>query len=388
MWRWDQGRLLYFQFDILKSIAKALIMFDGARIADCELIFRKELEQQAGMPFAPNHYTVLRNYKRVFECAFLATVNDRHLVVSDFCRELSKENGCFDNVDDYLLCYINRFRFPFPAFDGYDNIQERVYPFCAIIKYLIALHQRGLQPSVSVEEIFHLIIANHCTGFEDVDFYTRLSSKAYKIDDTARRQVREMVIFISQLSLLKVYNGLLWLDISNQNAIAELINQFLVPKNALPKESRLEEFFGLTKITGELTLPTVELFTSDVSDMEFIEGKRKRVEHFRVDRSPLLRKYYREQNQRPICAMCQMDVSLKYPWTDYMLDIHHLLPLSSSIAITARGTSLSDIIGLCPTCHRSIHIYYTKWLKKNGQDDFLSHAEAMDVYLAAVKEIA
>jgi predicted HNH restriction endonuclease len=122
--------------------------------------------------------------------------------------------------------------------------------------------------------------------------------------------------------------------------------------------------------------------------MEFIEGKRKRVEHFRVDRSPLLRKYCREQNQQPICAMCHMDVLRKYPWTDYMLDIHHLLPLSSSIAITAKGTSLHDIVGLCPTCHQSIHIYYSKWLRKNGQDDFCSRAEAMEVYLAAVKEIA
>ena len=86
--------------------------------------------------------------------------------------------------------------------------------------------------------------------------------------------------------------------------------------------------------------------------------------------------------------MCHMDVSEKYPWTEYMLDIHHLLPLSSSVAITTRGTSLSDIVGICPSCHRSVHIYYSKWLKKNGQDDFSSRIEAMEVYLAAVKEVA
>jgi hypothetical protein len=346
------------------------------------------LEQEAGMPFAPAHYTVLRNYKRVLECAFLATVVDRRLVVSDFCKELVKDNGQFANVDDYLLSYVNRFRFPFPAFDGYDSMQERVYPFCAIIKYLISLHKRGLQTNMSLDEIFHVVIANHCTGFEDIDFYSRLSPKDYHIDDTAKRQLREMVIFISQLSILKVYDGQLWLDITNQNAIAELIDRFLVPINSVPKESRLEEFIELTRITGELALPTIEVFASEGSDMEFIEGKRKRVEHFRVDRSPLLRKHYREQNQEPVCAMCHMDVSLKYPWTDYMLDIHHLLPLSSGIAITEKGTSLHDIVGLCPTCHRSIHIYYSKWLRKNGQDDFCSRAEAMNVYLAAVKEIA
>jgi predicted HNH restriction endonuclease len=101
-----------------------------------------------------------------------------------------------------------------------------------------------------------------------------------------------------------------------------------------------------------------------------------------------LRRYYREQNRNPVCDMCRMNVADKYPWTDYMLDIHHLLPLSSSVAITTNGTSLNDIVGLCPSCHRSIHIYYTKWLRRVGQDDFSSRAEAMDIYMAAIKEIA
>ncbi|MDR1439879.1 MAG: hypothetical protein LBJ10_07695 [Clostridiales bacterium] len=387
MWRWDQGRLLYFQFNVLERIAAVLVKFDGVKIPDCEEIFRMALEQETGMPFAPSHYSVLRNYKRVFECAFLATVEDSRLFVSGYCKELSKHSGCFENADDYLLSYVSRFRFPFPAFDGYDSNQERIYPFCAILKYLISLRQRGLQASISLDEIFYLVVANHCTGFEDIDFYRQLSQKAYHIDDISKRQIREMVIFISQLSILKFYNNRLWLDIANQSAITELLDQFLVPKNCLPKESRLEEFLGLTKMAGGLVQPTTEVFASDNTYAEFIEGKRKRVEHFRVDRSPLLKKYYREQNQQPICAICHMDVSRKYPWTDYMLDIHHLLPLSSSIAITAKGTSLNDIVGLCPSCHRSIHVYYSNWLKKNNQDDFRSRAEAKDVYLSAAKEI-
>jgi hypothetical protein len=388
MWRWDQGRLLYFQFDVLKSIASVLVKFDGVNIAECEDIFRRKLTDGTGMPFAPAHYTVLRNYKRVFECAFFATVSDRHLLVSDLCRELAKENGKFDNVDDFLLNYINRFRFPFPAFDGYDSMTERVYPFCAIVKYLIALNHKDTQPNVSLDDIFNIIIGNNCTGFENIEFYEKLNPKIYNCSDTEKRQLREMVIFISQLSFLKVYNGRLWLDVTNQSALDELTYKFLSPLDSTPKENRIEEFMTLTKLSDNIVLPTIEIFSSDITDMEFIEGKRKRVEHFRVDRSPLLRKYYREINRQPICHMCQMNVSIKYPWTDYLLDIHHLLPLSSSIAITTKGTSLQDIVGLCPTCHRSIHIYYTKWLRKNGQDDFISRAEAMEVYLSAIKEIA
>ena len=197
-----------------------------------------------------------------------------------------------------------------------------------------------------------------------------------------------MVIFMSQLSLLKVYKGYLWLDIVNQAAIDELVEKFLNPVRRLPKRARGDEFMAMTQLSKGIILPTVELFTSDVADMEFVEGKRKRVEHFRVDRSPLLRKYFMEQNRQPVCNMCAMDVALKYPWTDYMLDIHHLLPLSSSIAITTKGTSLNDIVGLCPSCHRSIHVYYAKWLKRSGLDDFRTRAEAMDVYCSALKEIA
>jgi hypothetical protein len=64
MWRWDQGRLLYFQFDVLKSIASVLVGFDGMDIRQCEPLFRQSLTNSTGMPFAPEHYTVLRNYKR------------------------------------------------------------------------------------------------------------------------------------------------------------------------------------------------------------------------------------------------------------------------------------------------------------------------------------
>jgi hypothetical protein len=388
MWRWDQGRLLYFRFDVLKSIAVVLAKFNGVSIANCEDSFRNALISETGMPFAPAHYTVLRNYKRVFECAFLATVADGRLIASDFCRELAKEDSEFTNADDYLLSYINRFRFPFPAFDGYDTTQERIFPFCAILKYLIALKQSGGQPSVALNDIFQIIIANHCTGLEDIHYYCSLTPKSYATNDTEKRQLREMVIFISQLSVLKVYNGQLWLDVTNQSALDELAYSFLIPINNAPKENRVEEFATLTKLSDGIVLPTLEVFASNTADIEFIEGKRKRAEHFRVDRSPLLRKYYRETNRQPICHMCQLNVALKYPWTDYMLDIHHLLPLSSSIAITTKGTSLQDIVGLCPTCHRSIHAYYAKWLRNNGQDDFRSRAEAMDVYLAAIKEIA
>lgn len=102
----------------------------------------------------------------------------------------------------------------------------------------------------------------------------------------------------------------------------------------------------------------------------------------------LLKKYYKKVNPNPICCACGADMSKRYPWTDYMLDIHHLLPLSSAVAISSSGTSLADIVGLCPSCHRAVHMYYRKWLRANEQADFKSKQEAHDVFVQATKEIA
>ena len=54
MWRWDQGRLLYFQFDVLKEIAKALVKFDNTDLSKCEDLFRNILVNDTGMPFLPS----------------------------------------------------------------------------------------------------------------------------------------------------------------------------------------------------------------------------------------------------------------------------------------------------------------------------------------------
>ena len=391
MWRWDQGRLLYFQFDVLKDIAKILIKFDNVDVGNVELAFRQALIDNTGMPFAPvdnPDYPIKRNYSRVFQCAFLATFFDKRLVVTDICRELARDDGAIGDVDDYFFNYINKFRFPFPAFQNYDVTSQRIYPFCAILKFLLAKKLNAEEAKISVDDTFYHLINNNVTGHESIEFYRTLKPILCEIDKDERRQIREMLIFLSQMSMLKVHAGYLYLDGISDNAIKEMLGKFLNPIDRIPLYGKEEEFFSMTKLTDKITVPAFEIFTTDVFDVEFIEGKRKRVEHFKVERSPLLRKYFVEQNSQPICSACSSDMSIRYPWTDYLLDIHHLLPLSSSVAITANGTSLSDIVGLCPSCHRAIHIYYRQWLRNNHQDDFKSKMEAKDVFIEAIKEIA
>lgn len=388
MWRWDQGRLLYFQFDVLREIAKVLVKFDGTDISHCEKLFRDTLVKETGMPFLPEHYTIQRNYSRVFQCSFLAKFVNNNLVVTDICRDLANPDGNIKSVDDYLFNYVSKFRFPFPAFDNYNSTEQRTYPFCAILKFLIAQRAIGIEPKVSLDDIFKYIIGNNCTGFEDISYYKSLSPSSYNYSDTERRQLREMVIFISQLSVLKVYDGYLYLDTVNDTAIEEMLDKFLKPENRFARVDRVEEYLEMTSFHNKIVVPTFQVFTSDPTDIEFIEGNKRRVEHFRVERSSLLRKYYKQVNPRPVCCACETDMSSKYPWTEYMLDIHHLLPLASTVAISSKGTSIDDIVGLCPSCHRAVHMYYRKWLKANNQADFTSKIEAHEVYVQAIKEIA
>lgn len=388
MWRWDQGRLLYFQYDVLKEIAKVLVKFDNVDVSKCEKLFRKTLEDETGMPFLPSHYTIKRNYSRVFQCSFLANFIDNKLLVSDICRELAKDDGEINSVDDYLFNYISKFRFPFPAFDNYNATEQRVYPFCAIIKFILSRTLLGKEAKASLDDIFEYIISNNCTGCEDLDFYKNLLPRTYTDTETERRQLREMVIFISQLSILKVYDGFLYLDAIDNNARNEVITKFLNPEIRTPENDRIKEFFEMTSISKKIVVPTFEVFTSNPADIEFIEGDKKRVEHFRVERSGLLRRYYRKINPVPLCCACGGNMNTRYPWADYLLEIHHLLPLSSTVAISGKGTSLADIVGLCPSCHRAIHMYYKKWLKVNNQSDFKSRQEAHDVFIQATTEIA
>lgn len=400
-WRWDQGRVLYFQFDVLKAIARVLVKYAGKNINDNQIAsdLKRDLITSSGLPFLPYNYKVNRNYSRVFQCALLATTKGRNgeLIVSDICKELAGENSRFESADDYLFEVINRFRFPFPAFQEYQNVGTCIYPFCAIIKFLIAQKIAGKESSLTIQEIGEYIIGNQCTGLEDIDFYKNLHPTSYNLTGDSMRQVREMVIFIGQLSFLKIFDRRIFLDILGEEDAKILLTQLIKPAQKEQYDDKVEEFLSLTSIkhsiiiSGQASLVStsgISLPNTDISDIEFVEGQRKRVHHLRIERSPMLRRIYIQLHPEPICDACKSNIKERYPWTDYMLDLHHLLPLSSVVRTLETGTSLSDMVGLCPSCHRAIHSYYSKWLKENSIEDFRSKKEAMEVYLNAIQEIA
>jgi len=383
LWRWDQGRLEYFVFDNLKTIASTLSGLNGIEINPAGFDpLRPVLESSTGLPFSPTHYRVWRNYARVFGCSLLATKAGKHLFVSDICQRLA--DGSIRDVDEYLSILIQRFRYPSPVFDSYDPNEPVAYPFVALLKYLLSISRKETFPNITIEDVFEKIIGNGCTGLETNDFYNTLQKTGFKPQGDQERQTREMLLVLSQFSFLKWANKKLYLDTVFD--LQGFLNGLHLSVNS-PMADRVEEFANQTRLT---TAPKPfafgETFETPV-DLIFTEGKRSRITHLKIERSPLLRKMFFEKFPRVVCNMCDLQPRLKYPWTDNILEIHHLLPLSSGVTVTTAGTSLDDIISLCPNCHRSTHVYYKLWLNANQTNDFASKGEAKAVYQEAKQKI-
>jgi len=382
-WRWDQGRLEYFLFDNLRAIAVCLADLDGIEInppsADP---LRPVLESGTGLPFSPSHYRLWRNYARVFGCSLLATKAGKHLVVSDFCQKIA--DGTLANADDYLNLLIQRFRFPSPIFESYDPSEPVAYPFVALLKYLQSRAEKEPYPSVTIDEVFSCVIGNGCTGLETAGFYQNLRPTSHRAVGDQERQVREMLLVASQFSFLKWANKRLCLDASfDLKSLLAALSLSTAP----PLADRTEEFIGQTKLTALPALLLLKQHTEMPTDFLFTEGKRTRATHLKIERSPLLRKIYFEKHPQVRCDMCALEPRKRYPWTDNLLDIHHLLPLASGVAVTLAGTSLADIVPLCPNCHRSVHAFYKNWLNARQATDFKNTAEARAVYGEAKQNV-
>lgn len=388
-WRWDQGRLNYFQFENLKSIAHVLSRLKGVIINNKEYDpLRNELELVTGLPFAPNNYRVWRNYKRVFEVSFLATNINGQLYVTDFCKALSPDSDKQIDCDEFLSLFISRFRFPFPAFDDYNTNDSVVYPFCAILKFLISTFIFKNKNFITLDQIFTYVVGNNCTGFETLDYYARIIKTNFKPDKNENRQVREMLIFLSQMTFLKWIDNRLYIDVTKIDLETyNFFDNITSPVFNIQKTIREEEFISISSIE-ESEIPKLLIQSrQSPEDETFIEGKRNRIIHIKIERSPLLRKLYLEKNPDALCDMCIEDMQKKYPWTTNILEIHHILPLSSSLTVTREGTSLTDVVGICPNCHRSVHNYYKLWLDKYGLNDFRNREEAVEIYYEAKKKL-
>ena len=386
-WRWDQGRLAYFQYDSLVRIARALLDLNGVKINQPNQDpLRLPLEASTGLPFSPVSYRVWRNYARVFECSLLATSIEGKLFATDFCMLLQLAADVF-GADQYFNLLFSRFSYPFPLFEGYDPTARQIFPFLAIMKFVMAREGSG----ASLDEVFSYVIGNGCTGVEDLSYYAGLRSTSRSPIGDERRQVREMMCVMGQATYMKWISGRLYIDTERYDEVLGGIH----PRSRSRRcTNAIEELCRMTVVDERLDVSRFDVeHANRIGDFELDfavpEGQRIFRTHGRIERSPLLRRMYFREHARPICDACHLDVQDRYPWTTAknLLELHHILPLSATLNVQGTTTRLDDIVPLCPNCHKGIHVFYRVELGRLGRTDFETRAMAREVYNRAKAQI-
>jgi len=382
MWRWDQGRLSYFSLEKIRKIASVIVELDGVDLTSDPDPIRNLLEHVVGLPFAPANYRVWRNYARVFKVLGLASKINNQLIATEACKSLVKTGNEFITYDDYIHFLIKIFYYPSPIFQGYNTDSNQEFPFCSLLKYLVSkIHKTG-DPSISVEEVFNTLIGNNVTGLEDISFYSSLRKTNVTPVGDQSRQVREMLIFVSQLSYLSWIDGKLFIDPSFVNALStdELLSVITPIMNARNIDPELEIQNMFSPINNIDYVPSFKE-PSEIEDIVFTEGKKIRVSHLRTERNRKVVSYYFENTKNTaLCNVCEVEVRERYPWVSNLIEVHHILPLASPLQVERSGTSMDDLVGLCPNCHRATHAFYRSYLAENNMTDFQSNDHAKEVY--------
>lgn len=395
MWRWDQGRLEYFQFENLRLMARALHSLEGVDLRLTPDPLRVPMTQAVGLTFKPLDYRVWRNYGRILKSALLALEVDNRLVLTDIGRWLATDEAVA--ADDYLAIVTQRFRYPSPAFQQFAPSAQLIFPFAAILNWLFGRRLAGLPARLTVEAAIQYLIGNGCTGLESPEQLAQLPPTSCKLSADATRQLRELLLLISQFSFLSWHDGVLALDFTATEltpAVLSLTVPDVRPVQAVAEADLLSlatlsvaERIGLLLPEPADTADEVEEPLTTQVPSVYAEGQRVYRTHRRIERNRLLRQAFFLLKPQAVCEMCTLDTRIRYPWTVNLLEIHHLLPLAATPAITRTGTSLTDLVALCPSCHRSIHVYYRTWLTANQRRDFADKTEAGAVYAAAKAQI-
>jgi hypothetical protein len=379
-WRWDQGRLAYSAFDSVRLTAKALVSLENISLQGGADLLQVPLSNftQLAFPAGPN--SVWRNYKRTFGSCLLATEVQGRLICTELAHKLCLTGKRELSSDEYFGYFIKRFYHPSPVFKGYSTSATQLFPGCALLRFLLGRLLQGKEPRASIEEILSFLVGNQSRGDESIAYYQRLLPSSHSFTESHARQVREFIIHLSQLTILKWDAPYVYLDVEASEQTKDQVLSLATPSQRPRKGTSEQELLHLGE-TGDIGVVALPMTSIDLSDNFIREGGRKSVTHVRIERSSRLRKFLFSKIEPPFCCdICTSRLDLTYPWTTNLLEVHHLLPLSSPLRVDSTMTSLEDLVPLCPNCHKATHSYYTQWLKKKRRDDFVSRKEAKSIY--------
>lgn len=381
MWHWEQGRLEYFQFDVLRRVAQFALANDLSQAT------RRELRAATRMRFDPADYTPWRNYARVYKLMFLVAGTYRSARATAVAAVLAQPGQV--TADEFFHFIAQATTEPSPALTGYDSRVTPRYPLLFALKYLLAKAASGGTTSTYFDEI---IGAYRITGFRGDEEQEQFIGILGRRDEfrraggtsnaALRRQARESLRVISQISYLHVIEQEIIVSIARSDAAAAFDE--LAPiggirlSDAGQEIERRAAFFRDGSTLDFFDYP--QTVVSELVQAGFDEGTKVEKTHIVIERNAKLRAEYFRRFQPTICDVCRMETRHTYPWTDRILDLHHKLPLSSGTRVERAGTVFTDLVPVCPSCHRSVHKFYGIWLRENGQRDFDTAEQAAMVY--------
>jgi hypothetical protein len=373
MWRWDQGRIEYFQFDEIRKLAKYAVGHDLAEAS------HTDLSAATGLPFYPKSdaYPPWRNYSRVFRAAMLVAQIGRRAVPTKVARLLSVDGQI--TSDEYFHFLAQVITDPAPAFREWAASDRPRFPLLFTLKFLLAKAALGAE-ATPYPTIVGAYVHSGFVGDEDQTAFLAAAGKDWP--PVENRQARESIQILSQISYLSASSRDVSVSLDASDALE--IFESLDPVRGDQASNREAEILRLGDLyegaVAGLELDYSKTVLDQTVEAGFAEGNRVERTHVVLERNQAVRLAYFSSNPTCSCDMCGRDTSKEYPWLDRVLDIHHVLPLCSGTRSTKDGTVLTDLVALCPTCHRAVHRYYATWLKAKKMKDFADAKVARLVY--------
>lgn len=383
MWKWDQGRLSYFEFDNVRNMARAATQMDLRQASHAQI------SDITGLPFSPNDpsYKPWRNYARIFKLMRLVSEQEGGVVASPVAEVLAADGAVTsDEFIHYIACSHTD---PSPALDRtlWLNADRLRWPLLFSIKYCLAV--RVIDPSriCGINEILTAYASCDFTGDEDQNSFAELilnsNGNLIPQKSDAVRQGRESLKFLSQLSYLMMPDrSHIVVNLSEEDAHDTFLQLTAIPVNVNTEPAqellRLSELF---RDGSDLEFDFNRVEKQSIIDSGFREGTKSEKTHLVTERNSQLRKKYFDLHPISHCDLCTLDTHATYQWTERVLDLHHVLPLASGTRVDNQtGTIFDDLRPVCPTCHRAIHSYYSNYLRSSARKDFSNRSEAYSVY--------
>ena len=382
MWHWDQGRLAYFQFDALRQIASFV------KANDFKTANRVQLLTETGLTFqAPPTHSPWRNYSRILKlCLLVSEVNG--LAQPTPVADVLSQPGLI-TCDEYLHFLVSAFTEPSPALEGWQPTAEFRYSLLFSLKYLLTKVAIGQNSITSLDEIIGAYRISGFDGTEDDEQFISImrTDSSYKdsgrsVESNLRRQALESLKVISQISYLHIKSGEIIVTLNREDAHNIFKDLFEISgPRANDREAEIRRLAALFRDgSTNTTFDYPNTIVDEVVESGFREGSKVKKTHVTIERNNRLRKEFFLVRPTAICDVCTLDTAKTYPWTERIVDLHHLLPLSSGTRVEATGTTFDDLVPVCPNCHRAIHRFYDVWLDGNNKKDFKDTREARAVY--------